>query len=62
MRPQEMTAPILGMIMPERKVPNFYTPTRVPPLGAATDAVAMSIPNRKSCANAGFFVFLTGVS
>ena len=32
MNPQAMKAAMLGMIMPDRKVPNFCTATRAPPV------------------------------
>jgi hypothetical protein len=41
MRPQAMKAPMFGMIIPERNVPNFWTPTRMLVRGFATDCVAM---------------------
>ncbi len=36
-----MKAPMLGMIMPDRNVPNFWTPTRTLVRGFATVSVAM---------------------
>ena len=45
MMPQAMKAPMFGMIMEERKVPNFCTRTRAPPfffsVCAGADAVAV---------------------
>ena len=46
MRPHAMKAAMFGMIMPERKVPNFWTATRAPPdlLGVVCTSVATSTP------------------
>ena len=47
-RPQAMIAPMLGMIMFERKVPNFWTCTRAPVRGAASVVVAIrTLPTRE---------------
>ena len=44
-RPQAMIAPMFGMIMLDRKVPNFCTWTRAPLRGAAVVAVeAICVP------------------
>src|SRR5690606_3084392 len=45
-RPQAMNAAMLGMIMPERKVPNLWTATRAPPPleVVACDVVVMVVP------------------
>src|SRR3712207_6718902 len=44
-RPQAMNAAMLGMIMPDRKVPNFCTATRAPPrAGASAVAVTTEPP------------------
>src|SRR5215213_11172822 len=41
MKPQAMKAAMFGMIMPDRKVPNFCTATRAPPIPLApTSALA----------------------
>jgi hypothetical protein len=41
MKPQAMNAAMFGMIIPDRKVPNFWTATLAPdcPAGAAVDAL-----------------------
>ena len=36
MKPQAMKAAMFGMIMPDRKVPNFCTATRAPPVLAGS--------------------------
>ncbi|CAH0213639.1 hypothetical protein SRABI128_02033 [Microbacterium sp. Bi128] len=41
MKPQAMKAPMLGMIIPDRNVPNFWTCTRMLVRGFATVSVAM---------------------
>ncbi len=41
MMPQAMNAPMLGMIIPDRNVPNFWTCTRMLVRGFATVSVAM---------------------
>ena len=41
MMPQAMNAPMLGMIIPDRNVPNFWTCTRTLVRGFATVSVAM---------------------
>jgi hypothetical protein len=41
MSPQAIKAPMLGMIMPDRNVPNLWTCTRALVLGFATVSVAM---------------------
>src|SRR5690606_39438663 len=45
--PQAMKAAMFGMIMPERKVPNLCTATRVPPargVAVVVDVVVMVVP------------------
>ena len=42
MKPQAMNAAMFGMIMPERKVPNFCTATRAPPVLPAVPTSAFA--------------------